>query len=313
MRRLSLLGAVGAAALALVPSCNALFPFYPDQACESFIRALCHFQFSCCDANERARFFPGGGLFGGSSFKDEQDCVDQQLKNGGECQNGSEVQEAVSQGRFSYDAALAEKCMKPQLDALNNCDSNNVPEIGGATPKVPDTCTGVDGLAFGTGKVKDGKPCFQPFECIDPGSLCVQEPQDPTADPQIVTAVGKCKSPAKEGGDCSDTGSQGLCEPGTQCNNGICEKQTLLGNGQDCFVDQQCQSAFCNDLNIGAQPTCDNKLDLGAACGPGDDADCASGFCKNDPAANTDTCAQPIKTQVDACNGLQGDDTSFKN
>ena len=47
MRRLSLLGPVAVSVIALVPSCNLLFSYAPDQICESQVRALCHFAYAC--------------------------------------------------------------------------------------------------------------------------------------------------------------------------------------------------------------------------------------------------------------------------
>src|SRR5712691_2973236 len=52
--------------LILVPafvlsSCNIIFPYQPDQLCETQIRAVCHYAFACCNAAEREVI---GGFFG---------------------------------------------------------------------------------------------------------------------------------------------------------------------------------------------------------------------------------------------------------
>jgi hypothetical protein len=289
-----------AAALALASSCNFFFPFAPDQVCETEIRAICHFVHACCNASERVVF---GGL---ANFRSEGDCVNELLAEQGSCGNALAVHEATQQGRFEYDGALAERCQKPRVDALNSCNADAV--LGEALEEDP-ACAGLGSgnFAFGTGKVAEDGRCFNAFECAEPGSVC--DPlEDVEGDGQIlITRVGTCRSPAKEGQDCSADGSDGLCEPGTFCDfqTEECTAIDLLNNGEACFADGQCESGFCNDVQVNVQPSCDDRLDDGADCL--DDNDCDSRIC--DP--NDRVCLAPEAIVVEACNGLQGDDTQF--
>src|SRR5690349_18698763 len=94
-----------ATGVSLAASCNFFLPFNADQACETQVRALCHFAYSCCNATERDVL----GGFGVGGFRSEGECVNELIENGGaECGNALEVQDAISQGRFEYDGALAQ-------------------------------------------------------------------------------------------------------------------------------------------------------------------------------------------------------------
>src|SRR2546423_15706987 len=105
--------------LAASSSCNALFPFAPDQVCESEVRASCHFAYACCNATERGTF---AGALGVDGFRNESECINFHLNAGdGDCGNSLSVVDAVSEKRFTYDDALAKQCLQPGLDALNQC------------------------------------------------------------------------------------------------------------------------------------------------------------------------------------------------
>lgn len=307
MRRISLIAPLAVSVIALVPSCNLLFPFAPDQICESRIRALCHFAFSCCSAGERDLF---GDL---SNFRDEGHCIEELLAEAGSCGNAPEVQQAVQQGRFEYDGALAEQCEKPIIDALNACDAD---AVLGDELEQDEECLGVGvfagSFAYGTGTVKDGDECFEAFECATPGSVC-EPPEDPEDDGKVlITRVGTCKEPAKEGGDCSEDGSGGLCEEGTFCDfqTEKCVAIELSPNGATCFDDSECESGFCNDTDVAVDATCADLLADGAECF--EDDDCQSELCELDDAEETFVCVPQDDVVVEACNGLQGDDTVFE-
>ncbi len=304
MRRTFLLVAL---AFSTGTSCNFFFPFNADQACESEVRALCHFTYSCCNAAERGAFANGFGVAG---FRNEGECVNELLENGtAACGNSLEVQDAINQGRFEYDGALAEKCLKPGIDALSSCDASQVfrPDDLG------DECSGAGfsagNFAFGTGKVKEGKGCFEAFECADAGSACELNKDDNANDNKdLLTAAGTCKSPGKEGDDCTaDTGTDGLCEPGTFCDGDTCQKIVLKQNGEGCFLDGECGSDFCNDINGLGGAVCADKLQVGDDCL--DDNDCDTANCFDDGTGAT--CQEPAELVVDGCNGIQGDDTKF--
>jgi hypothetical protein len=307
MRRLFLLAPACAHLLA---NCNLLFAFAPDQVCETFIRAQCRFAFNCCDATERLVFAGGAG-----QFRNEGECIQELLEEGGgNCLNSFVVHEAVNQKRFEYDTALAESCIKPAIDALNNC------EAGAIDPnalEIPEGCEDVDGLAFGTGKVADEGRCFATFECATPESACVvfdEEDRELDDETQVlVTAVGACFPPAKEGEDCSESetdeaGTDGRCEVGTFCeqDGDDFECAPLLAVDDDCNADVECETGFCNGVD--AEFVCAELLDDGDECI--ENNDCLSELCLDD-GDGTLVCTAQLQFVVEACNGLQGDDTAF--
>lgn len=277
MRRLPLLVAVFAIVPASVSSCANLFPFAPDNLCESRIRAQCGFAFRCCNANERLSitFSQGGGVATQAFFSDyrsEGDCVEDLLTRQGACAAGQAVKESIDEGRFEYDQELAETCNKPLLDALNNCESEVV--FDPAELDVDDECRELTGPeAYGVGLVGDGDPCFAAYECEDEGAICFFKPEEDD-DQRLITSVGECKAPAKEGQDCSE---DFLCEPGTACDGSECVE--LLNNGDPCFSNFECKSDFCDPTDGECAPVPD----------PSDD----------------------VKTTVEVCNGNDADDTDF--
>jgi hypothetical protein len=295
MRRLMLLVAL----VSLLANCNFFFPFAPDQVCETLIRAQCRFAFNCCNATERQDL-----LLGFEGFRSEGDCINELLEERGVCLNERSVQDANNQGRFTYDAALAERCLKPAVDALNACNADFI--LGDGAGDIAEECE-VEGFAFGTGKVAAGEACFENFECADPGSICDPFENDPEAEEFIVTEVGACLAPAKIGEDCGPDGSDGFCEPGSFCDFAEEECVALKDNGEDCFIDAECLNEFCN--NLVAVPECDDKLDDGEECL--ENNDCVSDFCEFNVEDNESFCAQPPDVVVNACQGLQQDDTKF--
>ena len=297
----------------LFASCNAIFPFNSDQACETQVRAACHFAYGCCNATERATFTAGLGVDG---FRNEGECVDELLRDGAaECGNALAVTDAVNQNRFTYDAALAQKCLQPTIDALNQCQADKVFQPAAAAV-ADDPCAGLGfaagNLAFGKGKVKDGKECFQSFECETAGSVCDVKPDDDVTDGNLTLSdVGTCKAPGKEGDDCSaDTGTNGLCEEGTFCAvDNTCTAIDLKQNGEACAADNECETDFCNDIGGIGGAVCSDKLGDGEDCL--DSNDCTSGLCQLDENGANGVCEAPPKLVVNACNGLQADDTKF--
>lgn len=306
MRRIFLLAATCAVLLA---NCNLFFAFAPDQVCETLIRAQCKFAFNCCDATERLVFAGGAG-----AFRNEGECIQELLEEGGgNCLNSFVVQEAVNQKRFEYDTVQAEACIKPLVDALNNCEAG---ALDGNQVVVDEACEDVDGLAFGTGKVADEGRCFATFECATPESACVVfDEADRELDEEtqvLVTVVGKCLPPALAGEDCSESitdeaGSDGRCEVGTFCEQDgeDFECAPLLAVDDDCVADVECETEFCNTLD---NNVCAELLEDGDGCVLG--TDCLSELCALNDDNELVCTAQPVFV-VEACNGLQGDDTAF--
>lgn len=293
----------------LLANCNLLFAFAPDQICETLIRAQCRFAFNCCDATERLVFAGAAG-----AFRNEGECIQELLEEGGgNCLNSFVVQEAVNQNRFTYDTVLAESCIKPGVDALNNC------QPGALDPNqlvIPEGCEDIDGLAFGTGKVADDGACFATFECATAESECIvldEDDRELDEETQILlTAVGKCSPPALEGDDCSESvtdeaGTDGRCELGTFCEQDgeDFECALLKGVDDDCLADAECETGFCNALDGNV---CAELLEDGDACL--ENNDCLSELCLENDDGDLVCTAQP-QIVVEACNGLQANDTAF--
>jgi len=127
---------------------NLLFPYAPDQTAETLLRASCNFAFNCCDAAERPEAFA-------SATRDEATCVEEGLEEGGSSTIlGQRVQAAIALGNAEYDQALAEKCLKPIVDAANACDARAF-----LRPEVSAECNSALARGFAIGKVKDGDDC----------------------------------------------------------------------------------------------------------------------------------------------------------
>ena len=138
--------------------------------------------------------------------------------------------------KTSY-AELAERCLRPLLDAANACDPN---PILGPTPLDP-ACAAGQRRAFVVGLVDDGDDCIDDFECADEGTCVVDND-----DPELITLQGTCRGRAGDGDDCSER----ECQTGLQCQlddegDQRCAEVELLGKGDACFDDSQCDTGFC--------------------------------------------------------------------
>lgn len=264
-------------AVGLVGCTNTFFPLASDQLFETQLRANCSYAFNCCEAVERSSF-------GFSNARDEGSCVEEGLETGGELALlGQRAKAAVDAGKATYDGELAERCMRPFLDAAQQCDPNlrslnNTPE-----------CDFGFSRAFAVGTVKDGGDCTDSIECAEEGT-CVVE-----SDADTITVAGKCKAAAAEGDDCSERG----CQTGLQCTfDGAaakCTKIVLLDDGESCFDGSQCSSGACITAVNG---TC---FDGGAPCTA--DTDCGSDdFCDS---GEDDVCGKADDVTSDVCNGLE--------
>jgi hypothetical protein len=277
--------------LPLLASCNALFPFAPDQICETQLRAACHFAYACCNSTERGTFASALGVDG---FRSESECIDFKLRSGSACGNSLAVVDAVNENRFTYDASLAQKCLGPEIGSLNQCEADKVFQ----PDKLDPSCSAFPSgdFAFGTGDVAAKGKCFAGFECAVADSACVVKPDDGSDGKVVLTDVGFCQSPGNLGDDCAIT--NGLCAAGLFCDvDNKCSKIDLKSNGSTCTTDGECLSDFCND------GTCGDKLADGKPCKHA--GDCVSNICAKQ------ICTPQPTLVVDACNGIQADDTSF--
>ena len=259
---------------------NLLFPFAPDQTAETLLRARCKFAFNCCLAAERV----DTGL---SNARDEATCVEQGLEVGGQDTIlGQRVQAAVAAGNAEHNAALAEKCLKPIVDAANSCDAQAF-----LRPAADAECTAAAARGFATGKVGDGDDCTDDIECADEGRCIRNEPDDGEV---LISLAGKCAAAAAEGKDCSE---DGLCQSGLQCQfaaeGSTCEKIVLLDDGEDCFDASQCKGGACIEIEAGV------CFDTDEPCTNDDDC-AADDFCDSD---FTEVCAEAADAKVEICDG----------
>lgn len=257
---------------------NAWFPLAPEQLFETELRASCRFAFNCCEAAERGEL--------GSIARDEATCVEQGLEEGGELALlGQRAKAAIDAGTAVYDGELAERCMRPQLDAADQCDPA---ALFGA--RRTSECQVGSARAFVVGQVDDGGDCVDSLECADEGDCVVEE------DPDTITIAGTCVARAGEGDSCDDV----QCKAGLSCTFGeeraTCERIELRDNGEDCFDDSECSSGFCVDSGSGA------CAESGEPCATDDDCDAGNfEFCE----LPSSTCAAESNVDYDICDGRE--------
>lgn len=267
-------------AVGLVGCTNTFFPLASDQLFETQLRASCSYAFNCCEAVER-------GSFGFSSSPDEATCVEEGLETGGQLSLlGQRAKAAIDAGKATYDGELAERCMRPFLDAAQQCDPN-LRDLD-STPE----CSFGFSRAFAFGTVKDGGDCTDDIECADEGN-CVVESEENT-----LTVAGKCKAAGGEGDDCNERN----CQTGLECtfegDAATCTKIVLLEDGESCFDGSQCASGGCIESDENGR-----CFETGASCSVDTECDVANGdFC--DFGGDT-VCGDPVEVTSDVCNGLE--------
>lgn len=209
-----------------------------DGTVEALTRADCHFAFACCTPPERQSFFA-------RNFRDEGTCVSESLEQG----SGGNVvvdraKAVIAAGNGEFQQERADECLKPTLDALNNCDADAVLGAGAANDPV---CAAEQARGFVAGSIDDGDGCNDDIECADFG-VCDRSDNDP----DVVTTEGECRAAKPEGEDClNPDGGFFACFPGTFCTpdaNGdfTCEEFELKGDGEACDVDSECESGSCD-------------------------------------------------------------------
>jgi hypothetical protein len=267
-------------AVGLVGCTNTFFPLASDQLFETQLRASCSYAFNCCEPVER-------GSFGFSNSPDEATCVEEGLETGGQLSLlGQRAKAAIDAGKATYDGELAERCMRPFLDAVQQCDPN--------LQRIDSTAECAFGFnrAFAVGTVKDGEDCTDSIECADEGT-CVVEDEDNT-----ITVAGTCKAAAGEGDDCSERN----CKAGLECSFEVdavkCTKVVLLDDGEPCFDGSECTSGAC--IEGEASGSC---FDSGVACETSADCDVDSGDFRD--FGDGTVCGDAATVESDICNGLE--------
>lgn len=265
------------AALGAAGCTNTLFPLAPDQLFETQVRANCSYAFHCCEAAER-------NVFGFSNARDEGSCVEQALEASGEqALVGQRAKAAIDAGTAAYDGDLAERCLRPFLDAAQHCD----PRL--RFLPTPDACAFGLSRGFAVGTVKDGEPCTDSIECADEGSCIVD------AAANTVTVSGTCAAAAGDDEDCSAR----PCKTGLRCVLGVdvtvCKKIERGLDGTACTEANQCASGVCVPTPVSVCAA------SGAPCGS--DGSCADGDVCN--TFDQGTCGPADDVNTDICDGQE--------
>ncbi len=206
--------------------------------CEQLVKLDCERAFRCCEDNEVHRF---GAFAYVSSAGDCQDAY------GDVCKAIAGADESVANGRATFDEEQANICIEQATKNRDNCTL--------------DVANGCDTLIFIDGTVKAGDTCADAAECQDGGACEVA--LDATGLPKDVdvdtgTVVGACVGVPGEGEQC-----QGTCQSGLSCDfiDGTCKR--LRNDGDDCVVDRDCLSNFCDSAvaTCAAPPSEDNFCD----------------------------------------------------
>jgi hypothetical protein len=287
--------------LAAASACVFFFPFSHENLGETRVRALCHFAFACCTPIERQ-------LFSNAPHRDEGACIDETLEDQGIgflLNIDALAKDAVSRGAAVYDGEAAERCTKPQLDAINQCDVEKLVDAAGnfdltrfvfLTDASDPECVALASRNYVRGQVDDGDECFSSFDCKDFGN-CVLDEEDVG---EVITTRGSCVVPHAEGDECDDGVA---CQPGLACvadGDGTltCEESEPAADGEPCAIDADCESGNCEEV-IG-NGTC---LFGGEPCV--DDVDCATegDVCNGE---FVDECAPVDEVSVEVCDGKDG-------
>lgn len=176
-------------------------------------RANCQFQHRCCAPAER----------NSSAGRDEATCVEVAFESGGSTTLiGDRAKSAVDRGAATYDAELADRCVKAITDAANSCDAAFFLAGEGRDAE----CDAGFARGFTVGTVGDGGDCVDSFDCADEGDCIVEAEDDVCID--------------GEAGVCFDSG-----EPCTEDND--CE----VDLGDFCDVEQgECAAPPAVDVQI---------------------------------------------------------------
>jgi hypothetical protein len=294
MRRILTLAAL-AALFTTASSCQALFPFSPENLTETRVRALCHFAYACCTPVEAAVYV--GFL---TQYKDEGACVAELLEDdllASVHAVDQQARDAVARGAAEYDGEAAEECSRELLDAVNSCDVDALTTGGQVdfskifylVDTEDEECSALAQRNFARGNVEDGDECHSSVDCEEFGS-CVVE-----TDPDVITTEGECVTPGGEGDPCNDVG----CQPGLQCvydGEPTCEDVPRLADGEGCEDNAECDSGFCD-----FEQSSGNCVDAGTPCL--EDADCdvnAGDFCVTGFGGQ---CGAVPKIKVEICDG----------
>jgi hypothetical protein len=214
------------------------FPYAPDNAAETFLRAQCAFAYRCCEPSER-----DAASSGFSGFRNEDECVAAVLENPNPLKLlGTRAKAVVDDGKGEFDAELADECLKPIIDAAYACDAETLL----APPAQSPECSAALNRLFVVGNVEDGDECTDDLQCADEGNCVVEE------EANTITGTGECVARAGKGDTCRDGDTFETvkdCQSGLFCGpDNTCVAIELLDDGADCFSNEECKSGRCSEV-----------------------------------------------------------------
>jgi hypothetical protein len=201
----------------------------------------CSKMFECCDSAEIMDQFANVTV-DGQPITTEEQC---ESFAGGFLGTflTQEYNASIAAGRIEYDGEAARSC----LDQMANLSCGAYAMVTGNTGVACDT-------PFITPKVADGGGCTQSYECISGNCEGATNDGDTSTD-------GTCMPMPTAGQPCDFHCADGLyCSYDSTAGEEIC--QPIRANGEDCNLDEECQSDNCDNstLTCTAKPqVCDGN------------------------------------------------------
>lgn len=225
--------------------------------CERTVKAMCQFQYGCCNAAEREVAFGQAFLL---AHHDEATCVDELTR--AYCSAAGKYADAEQYGRATWDYEAANECLSELESAASSCDAEGM--LGSERAD----CSYQDLLK---GAVEDDDTCYATFECANEEAVCVRAVADEEeGEDELITAKGTCTPPPGIGDECPDR----LCTSAAFCDTSespaVCKAK--LENGESCSSSSQCESGVC-----GFRGSCVPKQPLREPCLSHNE--CASEYC----------------------------------
>jgi len=251
--------------------------FSVEGACVAQAKAICSFQYNCCNASERHDAFD---MAQSAPYDDESTCVEVNTRTlcGDDRAVGS-----VDAERAVWDETKAEECYKPLYTALEACDAKTAFSF---------KANSAECKAILVGKVSNNGTCFEGYECATKGAIC--EPKDsPNPMTPLITSEGTCVPPAALGQSCA----MKACAPDLYCDFATTNCAALKADNAACMGSQECQSKNCVQGGTGGM--CGAKKANGQPCMG--DSECQSDVC--DPITNTCSGMGGVMPVYDICLG----------
>ncbi|TDP71902.1 hypothetical protein DFR33_108116 [Bradymonas sediminis] len=256
---------------------------------QAYSSAVCERIFSCCSAQEITE------ELNDAAFSTEEECLN---TFGAQLEKSLQgVQDAVAQGRSSYDSNRAGECISDMRAAA--CSEGLWPGVNPAPP----SCD----LVF-VGLVDMGGDCATTEECRE--GQCVGAERDETTGMAskmgVCSPLGGLDDPCDWKDDCQDGY---FCsyryDPVTQESASSC--QVIAEVGEECLQFGCVDGAYCDvdAFDSSASETCKAYKTMGDTCAPGrGQCDPQTSYCPNSSSGDSECTA--LKSIDEACeSGLE--------